>query len=820
VRILISLVALLLFGGLVAAGGTLYVFWTYGQGLPDYKQLADYQPPTTTRVYAGDGRLLEEYAKEKRVFVPVEAMPRRVINAFLSAEDKNFYQHPGVDLPSIVAAAITNLRRMGTDARPVGASTITQQVAKNFLLTDAVSIERKIREAILAFRMEQAFTKDRILELYLNEIYLGSRSYGVAQAAMNYFNKSLDQLTIAEAAYLAALPKAPNNYQVDRFPDAAKARRDWVIGQMADNGYISEAEAERARSQPIAIRTRETTEVAEADYFGEEVRRELIELYGEETVYGGGMSVRATLVPELQRYAKEALQDGLIAYDREHGWRGAQRTLEVEGPDGDWAKKLGELSPPEGMPESWRQAVVVKVGPEAARIGFPDGATALIPMSGMDWARPQLEKQRVGAKPRRPEQVVSTGDVVLVSPIEDGDDYRLEQMPEVNGAIVALDPHTGRVLAMQGGFSFDRSQFNRATQAARQPGSSFKPFVYLSALENDYTPATIILDAPFVIDQGAGLGKWKPANYSGDFYGPTPMRVGIEQSKNLMTVRLAQAVGMDKVAATAERFGIYDDLAETLAMSLGAGETELLRLAAAYGQLVNGGKNITPTLIDRVQDRQGETIFKHDDRRCPDCDADLWLNQAPPEIPDTREQVTDPASAYQIVSMLRGVVERGTGRRMRALGRPVAGKTGTTNDSFDTWFMGFSPDLVAGVYVGFDEHRTLGPRAYGSNTAGPIWKDFMEKALEGEPEVPFRIPEGIKLVRMNLDTGQPARPGDQKVILEAFKTGNSPAQDRRVIGQGQTAANDNAGGGQDGGGSGSAGGGPPTADGGGTSGLY
>ncbi|WP_215904984.1 penicillin-binding protein 1A [Rhodovibrio salinarum] len=790
---MISLVALLLLGCLVAAGGTLYVFWTYGQGLPDYKQLADYQPPTTTRVYAEDGRLLEEYAKEKRVFVPIEAMPRRVINAFLSAEDKNFYQHPGVDFPSIIAAAYNNLKRLGTDQRPVGASTITQQVAKNFLLTNEVSIERKIREAILAFRMEQTFTKDRILELYLNEIYLGSRSYGVAAAALNYFNKSLDNLTVAEAAYLAALPKAPNNYQVDLHPDAAKARRDWVIRQMHENGYIDADTAQHAQDAPIETRRRDATEIAEADYFGEEVRRELIQLYGEDKVYGGGMSVRATLDPELQRYAKNALQDGLIAYDREHGWRGAQRTLDIEGRDAPWQSKLQDLSPPGGMPESWRQAVVVAVGPDAARVGFTDGSTGLILMSGMDWARPQLKNQRVGAKPRRPEQVVSIGDVVLVSAIQDSDNFRLEQMPQVSGAIIALDPHTGRVLAMQGGFSFDSSQFNRATQAGRQPGSSFKPFVYLSALENGYTPATIILDAPFVIDQGQGLGKWKPANYSGNFYGPTPMRVGIEQSKNLMTVRLAQSVGMDKISNTAERFGIYDHLPHQLAMALGAGETKLLKLATAYGQLVNGGKNIKPTLIDRVQDREGKTIFKHDDRPCPGCDADLWLNQQPPEIPDDRAQVTDPASAYQIVSMLRGVVERGTGRRMRSLNRPLAGKTGTTNDSVDTWFMGFSPDLVAGVYVGFDNPRTLGPNSFGSNTAGPIWKQFMQNALEGEPKVPFRIPSGIKLVRMNLDTGQPARPGDDNVILEAFKTGNSPAQDRRVIGQGQTAANDNSG---------------------------
>jgi penicillin-binding protein 1A len=814
-RTLISLAALLLAGGVVAAGATLYVFWTYGQGLPDYKQLADYEPPTVTRVYADDGRLLAEYAKEKRVFVPIEAIPRRVIHAFLSAEDKNFYSHPGVDLPSIVAAAYANLQRLGTGQRPVGASTITQQVAKNFLLTNEVSIDRKIREAILAFRMEQAFSKDRILELYLNEIYLGKRSYGVAAAALNYFNKSLDELTIAEAAYLAGLPKAPNNYQPDRNPEAARARRNWVIGQMRANGYITAAQARQARQTAIAFRKRDPTEVTRADYFAETVRRRLVQRFGRDTVYGGGLSVRATLEPELQRYATEALRQGLIRYDREHGWRGAQRSIDAGG---GWQARLGALEPPAGMPEAWRQAVVLEVTDKLARIGFADGATGYIPMSGFKWARPHLDGQRVGARPDAPGEVVARGDVILVSELlEDEPAFELEQMPEVSGALVALDPHTGRVLAMQGGFSFNRSQFNRATQAARQPGSAFKPFVYLSALENGYTPATIILDAPFVIDQGAGLGKWKPANYSGEFAGPTPMRVGIEQSKNLMTVRLAQSVGMDEVSDTAERFGLYQDLPHQLAMALGAGEVELLKLTAAYGKIVNGGHDITPTVIDRVQNRNGRSIFKHDDRPCPNCNADLWLNQEPPEIPDTRAQVTDPASAYQIVSMLKGVVERGTGRRMRALDRPVAGKTGTTNDSFDTWFMGFSPDLVAGVYVGFDGHKTLGPRAYGSNTAGPIWKDFMDRALQGEPKVPFRIPPGIKLVRMNLNTGEPAEPGDRNVILEAFKTGNSPFDNRRVIrGGGQTAASGESGApaGTDGGST------APSAGGSGTSGLY
>ena len=784
---------------LTGVGAVGYVFYRYGQDLPEYSQLADYKPPTVSRVYAGDGRLLAEYAKEKRVFVPIDVIPRRVINAFVSAEDKNFYSHFGIDPPSIVRAAITNLQNLGTDRRPVGASTITQQVAKNFLLSDRVAIERKIREAILAFRIEHAYSKDRILELYLNEIYLGSRSFGVAAAALNYFNKSLDNLTIAEAAYLAALPKAPNNYQPDTNREAAVARRNWVIQQMETNGYITTEQAVQAMEAPLKTRRRDPKQVAEAPYFAEEVRRNLVDRYGKDTLYGGGLSVHTTIDPKLQAYAENALRDGLIAYDRNHGWRGPYDSIPVGG---DWMRKLARIDPPAGIPDSWRRAVVLGMDGRAATIGFPSGERARLPMAGMAWARPHLEGQHVGAEPERPSDVVDVGDVVLVSARDTEQGYALEQMPAVNGGIVAMDPHTGRVLAMQGGFSFDRSQFNRVTQAKRQPGSAFKPFVYLTALEQGLTPATIILDAPFVVDQGPGLDKWKPANYTEKFYGPTPMRVGIEQSRNLMTVRLAQTVGMPKITATAEEFGLYEDLKNQLAMALGAGETTLLQLTAGYGMIVNGGKRIAPHLIDRVQNRRGETIFRHDDRQCPDCDATAWRGQAPPELPDNRARVTDAASAYQVVTMLKGVVERGTGRRMRELGKPVAGKTGTTNESYDTWFMGFTPDLVAGVYVGFDDHRTLGPRNYGSNTAGPIWKQFMARALKGKPGIPFRTPEDIRMVRMDLDTGQRAGPDSEKVILEAFKEGNSPGDDQVVIRGGLPADGEPArsGGSEDGGG--------------------
>ncbi len=775
----------------------LYLFYHYGRDLPDYRQLADYEPPTVTRLHAGDGRLLVEYATEKRVYVPVKAIPRRVINAFLAAEDKNFYSHPGIDFLSVARAIVTNVGNLAGGRRPVGASTITQQVAKNFLLTNEVSISRKVKEAILAFRIEQAFDKDRILDLYLNEIYLGFGSYGVAAAALNYFNKSLDELTVAEAAYLAALPKAPNNYHPIRKLQAAVARRDWVIGRMLEDGRIDSTEAEVAWAEPLQVHRVDPTEIVRADHFVEEVRRELAGIYGETNLYEGGLSVRTTLDPRLQRIADRVLRAGLIAYDRRHGWRGPVATLgeelfsvesEETGESGGWREALAAIEPPKGA-DPWRLAVVTGLDETQAEIGLDDGATGYIPMAELTWARPWLKRQRVGAKPKRPDAVLSVGEVVLVEPVAaDGEGkayeagaHGLRQIPGIDGGLVAMDPHTGRVLAMSGGFSYDRSQFNRATQARRQPGSAFKPFVYLAALDSGFTPATIVLDAPFVIDQGAGQGKWKPANYSRKFYGPAPMRIGLEKSRNLMTVRLAQTIGMDKVVATARRFGIIDDMPPMLSMALGAGETTLLRLTSAYAMLVNGGRRIDPTLIDRIQDRHGLTIFRHDIRDCPGCRDQAWNGQEPPELPDERERVADPASAYQLVSMLQGVVERGTGRRVRAVGKPLAGKTGTTNKSMDTWFLGFAPDLAVGVFAGFDEPRPLGARETGSSVSAPVFRDFMAAALEGRPAIPFRIPGGIRLVRINGDTGRVARPGDKRVILEAFKPGTVPSGDQAVI---------------------------------------
>ena len=782
-RLLLSLLMGLLMLALAGAGALVWVVDHYNHDLPDYTKLANYQPPVTTRVYAGDGRLLAEFAAEKRIFVPIDAVPKRVSSAFLSAEDKSFYQHKGIDPLGIVRAVLTNVENLGSDRRPVGASTITQQVAKNMLLSGEVSFNRKIKEAILAIRIERAFTKDRILELYLNEIFLGFRSYGVAAAALNYFNKGLDELTIAEAAYLAALPKAPSNYHPERQKDAAVARRNWVIGRMAEDGHITPEEARAAQAEPLAIRKRDETEYVTAEYFAEEVRRELIKLYGERALYEGGLTVRASMDPKLQEAATRSVRQGLIDYDRRHGWRGPITRMENFD---TWAKKLASIPMPPGG-EAWRLAVVLKDDEATGtEIGLNDGSRGRIPLAELKWARAWREGEGVGPEIRRPSDALKLGDVVLVEPVakdEKGKDlppgsFGLRQIPAVQGGFVALDPHTGRVLAMVGGVSPHMSSFNRATQAMRQPGSSFKPFVYLAALDNGFTPSSLVMDAPFEYDPGFGQPIWRPENYSHQFYGPTPLRAGIEKSRNVMTVRLAKHIGMDKVKATAERFGIVDNFQPFLPNSLGSGETTVLRLAAAYAMLDNGGRKIEPTFIDRIQDRTGKTIFRHDNRPCEGCRDVAWEpSLSVPAVPEARERIADPRTVYQIVSMLEGVVQRGTATKLLSLGKPLAGKTGTTNDSNDAWFMGFSPDLTVGTYIGFDQPRSLGARETGGSAAVPIFKDFMEVALKDRPATPFRVPPGVRLVRVNPETGALAQPGERKAIWEAFLPGTEPNPD-------------------------------------------
>lgn len=756
----------------------------YSKGLPDYQALEHYQPPVTTRVYAGDGRLAAEYAIEKRSFVPIAAVPDRVRHAFMSAEDKNFYSHSGIDFTGIVRAALTNIknRSVGSDRRPVGASTITQQVAKNFFLTNEASLERKIKEAILAFRIEQTFSKDRILELYLNEIYLGQSAYGVAAAATVYFNKSLDELSIAEAAYLAALPKGPANYDPQRYPEAARGRRDWVIGRMLDDGAISADEAQKAWDTPLVTSPRRPEIMVEGgEYFAEDIRRIISSTYGEQALYKGGLSVRSTLDPRLQAIATRTLKEGLSGFDRRHGWRGPLASLPTE--DG-WSLKLAAL-PQNQLVKPWRTALVLSMTPTYAEIGLTDGAKARLMLDDMKWARPVLPSGAYGPTPKKPDDVLKIGDVIAVEliPAKIGKDgkpeagsekFALRQIPKVEGALIALDPHTGRVLAMQGGFSYQKSEFNRATQALRQPGSAFKPFVYLTALENGYTPSSLVLDGPVTFDQGPGLPKWTPKNYSGDFLGPTTLRVGIEKSRNLMTVRLAAALGMEKVATMAETFGVVDRMPRQLAASLGAVETTPLRMAAGYAQIVNGGQKITPTLIDRIQDRTGATIYRHDERACINCRADYYSDQDMPTIPDNRLPLVDPISAYQMTHILEGVVQRGTATRVSAVGKPLAGKTGTSNDSKDVWFVGFSPDLVVAVFVGYDEPASLGSRETGSSIAAPIFRDFMIEALKDKPGTPFRAPPGVRMVRVNPATGRVAGPDDSRTIYEAFKPEATP----------------------------------------------
>ena len=771
-KILLYVLLSLVLVAVLATGAGVLVYNRYAHDLPEFGRLADYEPPVTTRVYAADGRLLAEFARERRIFVPIAAIPKPVIEAFLAAEDKKFYEHIGVDAESVVAAVFKNIGNLIHKRRLVGASTITQQVTKNFLLSNEVSYERKIKEALLALRIEKALTKDRILELYMNQIYLGRGAYGVAAAAQNYFGKSLDELTLGESAFLAALPKAPNNYDPVRYPIAAKERRDWVLDQMVEAGLAHPFDAEAAKREAIIVREQSTGPEVKADYFTEEVRRWLAASYGEASLYEGGLLVRTTLDPKLQAIAERALRDGLVAYDRRHGWRGPIARVPLEG---DWLEALGTVPQPPGL-SPWLLAVVLEVGAAEAEIGLPEGALGTIPFEGLEWARAWKPEQRLGPAVERADQVLQPGDVVAVEQLPEAGDniFALRQIPEVEGALVALDPHTGRVLAMTGGFSFEESEFNRVTQALRQPGSAFKPFVYLSALEMGYSPADIVVDGPLVIDLGYGLGVWKPENYTEDFLGPATLRIGIEKSRNLMTVRLSQDIGVTHVADTARRFGVYDDPPAVPALALGAGETTLLRLTTAYAMLVNGGKRIQPALVERIQDRHGGTIYRRDERLCRDCVGVAWNGQPPPALVDTREPVIDPQSAYQMVSLLEGVVVRGTGRRVAEVGKPLAGKTGTTNESMDTWFIGFSPDLVAGAFVGFDQPRTLGVKETGASVASPIFRDFMKGALEGKPSMPFRVPPGIVFMQVNERTGEPAEAGAPDVVLEAFKSGQEP----------------------------------------------
>jgi penicillin-binding protein 1A len=781
--------------GVAAVAG---LIWHYSRDLPEYSQLQDYEPPVMTRVHASDGALLGEYSKERRLYLPIQAVPKLVINAFLAAEDKNFYEHGGIDFTGMARAAVLLAQNFGSNRRPQGASTITQQVAKNFLLTNEVSFTRKIKEALLAMRLERAYSKDKILELYLNEIYLGLGAYGIAAASLVYFDKSVNELTVAEAAYLAALPKAPSSLHPVKNRDRAIERRNYVIDRLLENGWIKQADADKARKDPLAVTNRtNAAHIFAGEYFAEEVRRDVFERYGEKKLYEGGLSVRTTLDPKLQVMARKTMAAGLVNFDEAQGWRGAGNKLDISG---DWGVKLADVKSLSDI-SPWRLAVVLETSDQSARIGFQPGRelggavakerqTGNITLDGVRWAKAASGPTR-GKTPTSVSQVLSPGDIIYADPLiaKDGSlvegQFRLRQLPEISGAMVAMDPWTGRVLAMVGGFSFDQSQFNRATQAYRQPGSTIKPIVYSSALDNGYTPSTVLVDAPIEIDQGQGAEVWRPDNFSvGRYRGPTTLREALKWSLNTVTVRLAQDIGMPLIGEYAKRFGVYDELPNYLSYALGTGETTVMRMVTAYSMFANGGRRVKATLIDRIQDRYGHTIFKHDARECRGCDApEGWKNQPEPQLVDHREQVLDVTTAYQITSMMEGVVQGGTATVMREVGKPIAGKTGTTSDAKDLWFVGFSPDLVVGLYLGYDKPRSLGRSAQGGHTAGPIARDFMKFALADKPAIPFRMPAGIKLIRVDPKTGMRAGPGDSgRTILEAFKPGTAPPDSYSAIG--------------------------------------
>ena len=779
-----------------------FLVWKASRDLPDFESLAKYEPPVMTRIHAHDGSLMAEYARERRIFVPINVLPKLVIAAFLSAEDKRFYEHGGLDFTGIGRALINNLQNYGR-RRPEGASTITQQVAKNFLLSSEQKLDRKLKEAILAIRIERAFSKDKILELYLNEIYLGMGSYGVAAAALNYFSKELNELTIEEAAYLAALPKAPNNYHPFRRTREATIRRDWIIDQMAEVGYITLADARAAKAKPLKVNIRPLgTQIYAADYFAEDVRRTLSANFGEDGLYGradrtaagdgrinGGLSVRTTLDPNLQRLARRALIEGLVGFDREKGWRGPVQKINIAG---DWGVTLGGIEIPADL-QPWRLGVVLEAQKGKAVVGLrparqADGTfgsereAVEIPFEEVKWARTPR------STPKAVPDVLAVGDVIWVAPKDPAKPtgvWSLMQIPEVGGGLLAMDPHTGRVFAVAGGFSFASSQFDRALQAKRQPGSAFKPLVYAAAIDNGYKPTSIVLDAPIEIDQGPGKEVWTPKNYDGtSSLGPSTLRLGIEKSRNQMTVRLAQDMGMPLIVEYAKRFGVYDDLLPVLAMSLGSGETTLVKMTTAYAAIANGGKQVHATLIDRIQDRWGHTIWRHDNRECVDCKAERWQGQGEPVLPDDRRQILDPHTAYQLTSMMEGVVQRGTATIINKYlpNVPVAGKTGTTNDEKDAWFIGYTPDLVVGVFVGYDAPKPMGKGMTGGHVAAPIFGSFMKMALADKKAVPFRVPPGIKLVRVSLRTGLRVQGNEPDAVVEAFKPYEEPDDAYSIIG--------------------------------------
>ena len=736
---------------LVILVGVFSILWIYSNKLPDYKFLKNYKPPVSSKLYSGNGVLVSDFSSEKRIFVPFEAIPNIVINSFLSAEDKNFFYHPGVDAKGIVRAIKNNIKNALKSKRLEGASTITQQVAKNFLLSNEVSFDRKIKEAILAFRIERALSKERILELYLNQIYLGEGSYGIASASLRYFDKSISELNYSEAALLAALPKAPSRYNPYKNIKLAKYRRDLVLKNLYENQYIDKNLLNELINTDIKLNKRQRIYLEDSRYYVEDVRKNVIDTYGFDKVYKQGFNIKTPIDLNLQTIASSALRKGLEQYDRRRGWRGSLINKKISK---NWNKNLDKFKLEKSL--GWEIAIIKKINKFEANIETENNIKGKIKFENLNWTRKNID------------ELFNVGDLVYVKKINQ-EDYELKQLPAVNGGIVVMDPFTGRVLAMAGGFSFNKSEYNRVTQAKRQPGSAFKPFIYALALENNFTPSTLVLDAPIVLEQGIDLKMWKPENYGKKFYGPSTLRTGVEKSRNLMTVRIAQEIGLNKITNFSKKLKIYERPEELMSISLGSAETTLLKMTSAYSSFVNGGKLVEPIFIDRIQDSEGKTIFKNKLRFCKDCDLISYTSENLPQIKNNYKQIFSPQTAYQMTSILEGVVQRGTGKKLKDLNLQLAGKTGTTNKNTDAWFIGFTSNLVVGVYVGFDNPRTLGKFETGSKTALPIFKEFIKNSINNHEARPFKVAKGIKMMVVDASTGKKADSNSKNTIIESFK---------------------------------------------------
>ena len=727
------------------------ILWTYSNKLPDYKFLLNYKPPVSSKLYSGGGKLVSDFSSEKRIFVPYNAIPKKVINSFLSAEDKNFFTHPGVDAKGVIRAVINNVSNIIYSRRLEGASTITQQVAKNFLLSNEVSLNRKIKEAILAFRIERVLSKQRILELYLNQIYLGQGAYGIASASLEYFDKPISKLKYPEAALLAALPKAPSKYNPYKNKELAMFRRNLVIKNLYDNSYIDEKKYKKLILKKIKLKKRKKIFLEDARYYVEDVRKSIVEKYGFDSVYKKGLNIKTPINLELQSISTHALREGLLKYDKRKGWRGP---LINKKNIIDWDKDLKKFNLEKSI--GWEVAIVKKVEKFFVEIETKNKNKGKIKINDISWVKKDIE------------DIFRIGDVIYVKKINENI-YSLRQLPKVNGGIVVMDPYTGRILAVSGGFSFKKSEFNRATQAQRQPGSAFKPFIYALALENKYTPSTLVLDAPIVLDQGVDLKSWKPENYGKKFYGPSTLRTGIEKSRNLMTVRIAQELGIKKITNFSKKLKIYENPEELMSISLGSAETTLLKLTTAYCSFVNGGKLVNPIFVDRIQDSEGNTIYNSETRTCKQCDQISFSGKKIPKIKDNFKKIFSPETAYQMTSMLEGVIHRGTGRGLKDLNLDLAGKTGTTNENTDAWFVGFTSNLVIGVYVGHDDPKSLGRYETGSKTAMPIFKTFIKNAVKKKDARPFKVAKNIEMMVVDQITGKKANFLSEKTIIEAYK---------------------------------------------------